>query len=85
VQREKHEGTISGRGGAELRFIEENPLSDLIKEIIKISGLVAYTYSRPSCVHTLHVTERILCIQWPLALYTTGYTSDQLLGSVAIE
>jgi DNA helicase-2/ATP-dependent DNA helicase PcrA len=52
------EGTISGRGGAGLRsylefisrckeFIEENPLSDLMEEIIKTSGLVAYHAKEP--------------------------------------
>ena len=52
------EGAISGRGGAGLRsylefiarckeFIEENPLSDLMEEIIKTSGLVAYHAKEP--------------------------------------
>ena len=52
------EGSISGKGGAGLRsylefiarckeFIEENPLSDLIEEIIKTSGLVAYHAKEP--------------------------------------
>ena len=52
------EGVISGRGGAGLRsylefiarckeFIEENPLSDLMEEIIKTSGLVAYHAKEP--------------------------------------
>ncbi|MDB4158348.1 DNA helicase II [Gammaproteobacteria bacterium] len=52
------EGAISGRGGAGLRsylefiarckeFIEENPLSDLMEEIIKTSGLLAYHAKEP--------------------------------------
>ena len=52
------EGSISGKGGAGLRsylefiarckeFIEENPLSDLMEEIIKTSGLVAYHAKEP--------------------------------------
>ena len=52
------EGSISGRGGAGLssylefisrckEFIEENPLSDLMEEIIKTSGLVAYHAKEP--------------------------------------
>ena len=52
------EGAISGRGGSGLRsylefiarckeFIEENPLSDLMEEIIKTSGLVAYHAKEP--------------------------------------
>ena len=52
------EGSISGRGGAGLasylefisrckEFIEENPLSDLMEEIIKTSGLVSYHAKEP--------------------------------------
>jgi len=52
------EGTISGRGGSGLRsylefisrckeFIEENLLSDLMEEIIKTSGLMAYHAKEP--------------------------------------
>ena len=52
------EGSISGRGGAGLtsylefisrckEFIEENPLSDLMEEIIKTSGLIAYHAKEP--------------------------------------
>ena len=52
------EGAISGRGGAGLKsylefiarckeFIEENTLSDLMEEIIKTSGLVAYHAKEP--------------------------------------
>jgi DNA helicase-2/ATP-dependent DNA helicase PcrA len=52
------EGSISGRGGTGLRaylefiarckeFIEENTLSDLMEEIIKTSGLVAYHAKEP--------------------------------------
>ena len=51
------DGSISGRGGAGLsylavyyrckEFIEENPLSDLMEEIIKTSGLVAYHAKEP--------------------------------------
>ena len=52
------EGAIAGRGGAGLKsylefiarckeFIEENTLSDLMEEIIKTSGLVAYHAKEP--------------------------------------
>ena len=52
------EGAISGRGGAGLKsylefiarckeFIQENTLSDLMEEIIKTSGLVAYHAKEP--------------------------------------
>ena len=52
------EGAISGRGGTGLKsylefiarckeFIEENTLSDLMEEIIKTSGLVAYHAKEP--------------------------------------
>ena len=52
------EGSIGGRGGSGLsaylefilrckEFIEDNPLSDLMEEIIKTSGLVAYHAKEP--------------------------------------
>jgi DNA helicase-2/ATP-dependent DNA helicase PcrA len=52
------EGSIGGRGGSGLsvylefilrckEFIEDNPLSDLMEEIIKASGLVAYHAKEP--------------------------------------
>ena len=52
------EGSIGGRGGSGLsaylefilrckEFIEDNPLSDLMEEIIKNSGLVAYHANEP--------------------------------------
>ena len=52
------DGSISGRGGAGLKsylefisrckeFIDENPLSDLMEEIIKTSGLSAYHAKEP--------------------------------------